>query len=147
MFILRADANRLTVRRREAVTSGSVGASGICFEFSPEWDGMTRTAVFKAGTVSRSVLLDGGNACVIPWEVLERPNVKLEAGVCGARGESVVFPTIWAGLGTVLEGATPGEEARPPTPDLWRQELDEELKRIPAPAEALTNLELEELLK
>lgn len=132
----------------------------------------------------------------------------LQVGVYGTRGEEEVLPTVWANLGVILEGAEPGEIARPPTPDLWQQELagkadgmkydglnlhlksgektlstvrivsnggdgsgttdhrlltgrdaerqhpmssidglTEEIKRIPAPIEALTNLELEELLK
>ena len=35
----------------------------------------------------------------------------------------MVLPTVYANLGTILEGAAPGENARPPTPDLWEQEL------------------------
>lgn len=85
---------------------------------------MDRTAVFRAGAESRSVLLDDDNACGIPWEVLVKPNVLLQAGVCGARDGEVVLPTVWADLGVILTGAAPGREVRPPTPELWRQELE-----------------------
>ncbi len=208
MTELHADKANLTVCRRELLTSGGVNAAAVRFTFSEDWAGLERTAVFRAGPVSRSVRLDERNTCAVPWEVLERHGPRLECGVCGRRGETLVLPTLWADLGTILEGAAPGEAARPPTPDLWEQALgrkadaldytaagdlglyagntllsavpipggggeggtadhrllthrdaetqhpvsaidglEEELRRIPPPAEAITNLELEELLK
>ena len=123
MFVMYADKNKLTVRQREPTTSGSVNVYQAQFEFSLDWDSMERVAVFKAGTVSRSVLLGEDNTCEVPWEVLAKPNVQLQAGVYGARGVSVVLPTVWTNLGMILEGVEPGEDARPPTPDLWQQEL------------------------
>ncbi len=123
MFCLFADKSDLTVTRQELVTSGSVNAHQVRFEFSPDWDGLSRTVVFRAGEESRSVVLDGGNETDIPWECLKVPGVQLSAGVYGKRGEELVLPTVWAYLGTVLEGAAPGEEAQPPTPELWEQEL------------------------
>ena len=123
MFVMYADKNRLTVRQREPVTSGSVNVYEAQFEFSPDWNGMIRTAVFRAGGESRSVLLDETNACLIPWEVLAKPGVPLLAGVYGTRSGEEVLPTVWAVLGTILEGVTTGENAQPPTPELWQQEL------------------------
>lgn len=207
MFILYADKNRLAVRQREPVTSGSVNVYEVRFQFSGDWDGLSRTAVFRAGHEVRSVPLDGGNTCAIPWEVLAEPGYQLKAGVYGTQGGALVLPTVWESLGTILEGAAPGEYARPPTPELWEQQLagkgdglnydglhlslmsgdkrlstveitsggegggtsdhraltnrdaegqhpigsiaglSEELDRIPEPVEALTNSELEALLK
>lgn len=207
MFILYADKNRLTVRKREPVTSGSVNIYTARFDFSSDWQGMTRKAVFKAGAVSRAVLLDESGECVIPWEVLTSHGQMLMAGVFGTLDE-IALPTTWALLGNILEGIPgDGEGTRPPTPDLWKQALEgkgdnlaytdngelglysgekllssvpiegggeggvtdhrrlsnrdaaeqhpiesitglrAELDRIPEPVEALTNSELEELLK
>ena len=42
----------------------------------------------------------------------------------------MVLPTVWVNLGTILEGAAPGENARLPTPDLWEQELAGKVDRI-----------------
>ena len=123
MFILYADKNQLTVRRCEPVTSGSVGVCTARFQFSPDWADMERAAVFKAGSESRSILLDESNACEIPWEVLVKPNIQLRVGVRGTRDGVEVLPTVWADLGTILPGAAVGQNAQPPTPDLWRQEL------------------------
>ncbi len=123
MFLLYANKTQLTVRRREPTTSGSVNVYPVCFEFSADWEGLTRTAVFKADGVSRSVLPDESGECTIPWEVLEKPMVRLMAGVYGTRGGEVVLPTIWADMGVIQPGVAPGREAQPPAPDLWRQEL------------------------
>lgn len=122
MFILYANKNQLTVRKRESVTSGSVNAYTARFEFSPDWQGLTAKAVFKGSGTTKTVLLDGGE-CVIPWEVLTSHGQPLMAGVFGTLDDTVL-PTIWASLGAVLEGVpTDGEGAKPPTPDLWEQEL------------------------
>lgn len=122
MFILYANKNRLTVREKEPVTSGSVDVYTARFEFSPDWKGLTRKAVFKVGKTSRAVLLDESGRCTIPWEVLTCDGHPLMVGVFGTSGETVL-PTTWADLGTVLEGAKLGEDAHPPTPEVWEQEL------------------------
>lgn len=123
IFILYANKNQLTVRKREPVTSGSVNVYRARFEFSDDWEGLTRKAVFQAGGKKVSVLLDESGVCDVPWEVLEKPMVPLEAGVYGTQNDTAL-PTTWANLGTVLLGAAPGDSARPPTPDIWQQELD-----------------------
>lgn len=122
MFVLYADKTQLTVREAEPVTSGSVNAYRVRFEFSRDWDGLEKTAVFRGGCAERTVLLDGAE-CTIPWEVLREPGHRLMAGVYGKRGEELVLPTVWAGLGQILEGVSSGEAAGPPTPELWEQEL------------------------
>jgi len=123
IFILRANKNKLEVLEREPVTSGSVNVYRVRFEFSPDWQGLTRKAVFKTGKGSRTVLLDESGECVIPWEVLTVYGLPLMVGVFGTLDETVL-PTIWTSLGTILEGvpiASP--DARPPTPDAWGQAL------------------------
>ena len=123
MFVLYADKNQLTVRRKEPVTSGSVNVCTARFEFSSDWAGLTRKAVFKAGKKSRTVRLDESGACGIPWEVLTTHGLPLMAGVFGTRDDTSL-PTTWALLGTILEGVPGnGEGARPPTPEVWEQEL------------------------
>lgn len=108
MTILYAHGNQLTVRKREPVTSGSVNVYPVQFEFSEDWDGLTRTAVFKAGAETRSILLDDTGKCIIPWEVLSSHGRQLTAGVYGTQDGDVVLPTVWADLGTILEGV-PGD--------------------------------------
>lgn len=124
MFILYADKNQLKVRQREPMTSGSVNVYQARFEFSEDWEGLDRTAVFRAGERSVSLLLDESGECSVPWEALAESGRRLDAGVYGKRGTEVVLPTVWADLGYIQRGAAPGEESRPPTPELWQQELD-----------------------
>ena len=106
MFELYANKASLTVRRREPLTSGVVDAVTAEFEFSADWEGLTRTAVFQCGGTSKSVLLGADGQCAIPWEVLSSHGRPLMAGVFGTRGGEVVLPTVWASLGTILEADT-----------------------------------------
>lgn len=129
MFDLYADKTALHLCRREPLTSGSVNVYRARFRLSAEWEGLRAAAVFRVGSHTVSALLEDGE-CLIPWELLEEPGRPLFAGVYGVRGDEVVLPTVWANLGTILEGAAPGEEARPPTPDLWEQELAQKGDRL-----------------
>ena len=122
MFRLFAEKNKLTLLEREPVTSGSVNVYGVSFEFSEDWAGLNKTAVFQAGCASREVLLGSSGACVVPWEVLRVPGYQLKAGVYGKQGGDVVLPTVWADLGVILEGVPTGGSP-PPSPELWEQEL------------------------
>lgn len=124
MFELYADKNKLTVTRREMVTSGSVNVYAARFEFSPDWQGLTRKAVFRGSGKTLTVLLDEGGECVIPWEVLTSHGQPLTAGAFGTRDETAL-PTVWANLGTILEGV-PGDSpgTKPPTPDVWQQTVE-----------------------
>ena len=95
MFVLYADKTQLTVRQKEPITSGSSNTYQVRFEFSPEWDGLAKAAVFQAGCAEKS----------IPQAVLKEPGYFLMAGVCGKLGEELVMPTVWANLGAIRTGA------------------------------------------
>lgn len=123
MLELYSEKSNLTIQKRETLASGGTNIYHARFTFSPDWDGLTRTAVFRGGGESVSVLLDESNACVIPWEVLVEPMARLKVGVYGTRGGDVVLPTVWADCGFIAEGAAPGGTAQPPTPDVYRQIL------------------------
>lgn len=130
MFILYADKNKLSVREREPVTNGSAGVYTVRFEFSPDWQGLTTKAVFRGSGKTLTVLLDDNGACIAPWEVLTAPGQPLMTGVFGTLDESVL-PTIWANLGTVLEGVPgDGPGAKPPTPSAWEQELAQKQDKL-----------------
>lgn len=124
MFLLYANKNQLNVLKREPITSGSVEVYQVQFQFSEDWNGLTRAAVFRAGQETRSILLNESGTCTIPWEVLTAHGKQLTAGIYGTREGTVVLPTVWANLGHILEGVTTGEDAQPPTPDLWEQRLE-----------------------
>lgn len=110
------------LRQQETITSGSQRAFSVFFNFECEtWSGLTKRAVFKAGSVTREVLLDVTHICEIPWEVLKKPNVKLEIGVYGTDENGVVLPTVWVSAGNIKQGTEQSEEAQNPTPDIWEQ--------------------------
>lgn len=124
MFELYADKVKLAVRRWEPVTSGSVEVYRVRFQFSEDWDGLEKTAVFKGGGETVSVLLDDSCQCSVPWEVLAVGGGYLSAGVRGTGADgTVVLPTVWASLGFIQEGAGAVGEAQPPAPDIWEQKL------------------------
>lgn len=125
MFVLYADNNRLTVHQREQVTSGSANIYFARFDFSPEWDGMERTACFRSGGRVVSVLLDESGGCTIPWEVMDLDDAgkRLMIGVCGMRDGGVVLPTVWADCGIIQQGAEVGAMSRAPTPGALAQSL------------------------
>lgn len=123
MIVLTASKSCLTASRRELLVEGAVNVSIVQFVFSSDWDGLTKTAVFQAGDDKYSVLLDESNETPIPWEVLQNPRRTLYAGVYGTVGGDLVLPTIWASLGTIQEGATPGQDTQPPTPTVYEQLL------------------------
>jgi hypothetical protein len=123
MIQLSAEKNRLVAENAEPITSGSVGVNWVQFTFDENWDGFTRTAVFRCGETSVSMALDDANTCAIPWEVLTTPNWGLQVGVYGTQGEDVVLPTVWAYLGTVREGASVSQEAAEHTPDVFQKVL------------------------
>ena len=114
MFILYANKNMLILRKREPMTSGSVNVYEAQFEFSEDWEGLERTAVFKAGSEVRSILLGEDNRCVIPQEVLSTPRVALRAGVYGVRDGVLILPTVWENLGIIQEGVAAGDTSPPP---------------------------------
>lgn len=135
MFILEANKNRLALKQRESVTSGSVNVYTARFAFSDDWDGLTRTAIFKAGEESRSVLLDDSNEAVIPWEVLKKPNIRLTCGVYGTKDGDTVLPTVWADMGVIWRGAELSEaeaQPQPPTPDSWEQLVQQSKEAVEA---------------
>lgn len=110
------------LRQQETITSGSQRVFSVFFNFECEtWSGLTKRAVFKAGGVTREVLLDVTHICEIPWEVLRKPNVKLEIGVYGTDETGVVLPTVWVSAGNIKQGTEQSEEAQNPTPDIWEQ--------------------------
>lgn len=128
MFKLYANKVRLQRIDEETITSGSVNAYDVYFQFDSNWTGLSRTAIFLAGDIKKSVLLDETGYCTIPWEVMQEDGRMLYAGVYGTRTdedgtETVVLPTMWVELGLIEVGATLGDSAQPPTPDIYNQIL------------------------
>ncbi|MFR4374638.1 MAG: hypothetical protein ACLT3G_11795, partial [Acutalibacteraceae bacterium] len=132
MIRLSATKAELIVVENEVVTSGAQRVFACVFALSEDWDGLDRTAVFRAGTRSVSVLLGSDNAAVVPWEVLQTPGITLHIGLYGAGPDGLVLPTVWAEIGMIRPGAYPGGDALPPTPGAYDQlvEIAENAEKI-----------------
>lgn len=105
---------------REPLTSGMVGQT-IHFEYSHDFDGLMITAVFTDGTNTINVV-NPGNECIIPHEVLTTVGATVKVGIYAVRGEELVIPTVYATIGTVLRGANPNEgSSGSPTIPTWQQ--------------------------
>ena len=124
MIIRHVSKAAITVAQSVLLPSGMVQAVQVRFCFSPEWEGLTRTAVFRAGQVSVSCLLDEENCCTVPWECLQTAGTHLMAGVYGTRAQEVVLPTVECSLRLICTGAQPAENTpQEPTPTLVQQLL------------------------
>lgn len=120
--ILISGARAELVDMEGILTSGMVGANAY-FTFDGEWDGLAKTACFRAGRVSRDVY-NIDNTCEVPPEVLMRSGPYLEIGVYGCNADNgyVVIPTVWVKVGPIQSGADPsGSPAAKPTPGAVEQ--------------------------
>ena len=120
--MIKITANGVCARaqRLEPLTSGMVGAK-VAFALSPDFDGLTVTAVFTNGAVTKDVLNPGGE-CFIPPEVLETAGKTVKVGIYAARGSELVIPTVYAPIGVVLPGADPsGDTSTSATLPMWAQ--------------------------
>ena len=120
--MIKITANGVCARaqRLEPLTSGMVGAK-VAFKFSPDFDGLTVTAVFTNGAVTKDVL-NPGEECFIPPEVLETAGKTVKVGIYAVRGSEIVIPTVYAPIGVVLPGADPsGDTSTSATLPVWAQ--------------------------
>ena len=109
------------VERPARITSGTVGLP-VEFTFDKPWEDLTKTAVFRAGCQERLAEINEGKATV-PWEVLEKHNVRLSVGVFGVNDDgTVAIPTIWTNVGVIYEGASLEGYATGNSPvSIWRK--------------------------
>lgn len=119
---LRVSGNQIQVTECPAViTAGTVGLNAE-FTFDSRWDGLTKTAVFKAGDKVIAAAMEN-NAHTVPWEVLKKPSQWLCIGVYGANAKgTAAIPTLWARVAVIHTGADP--EADPgvePTAPVWQE--------------------------
>lgn len=108
----------------ELLTAGMSKAVTVQFVFSPEWDGLTKTAVFSNGKTTVDVLAANwdGDTVPVPHEVLAVPGRYARVGVYGADESGVVLPTVWVSLGKVQPGADPsGDASADPSLPIWAQ--------------------------
>lgn len=121
MFKIKVNRNIISVQETESLTSGSVSVYHCQFSFDHSWEGFFRSAVFRVGSMVRTVPLDEGDTCDIPWELLVREHIGLpvEVSVYGTKDETEILPTIWDKLGRIRGGSEPGEDAKEFSPGVY----------------------------
>ena len=71
----------------------------VAFTFDPTWDGYTKTALLRAGTVEESVTLEN-DECILPATLLKTAGVKLNVCVQGSGAETK--ETAWGLISRIL---------------------------------------------
>lgn len=123
--ILRLDAEKLA--------SGSRNYVEAVFNFSEEWEGLIKTAVFTKNGFAFHVLLEE-DKCMVPAEVLETKGV-FKVSVFGGDLITVTNAEIHVAASGYAEGGSPAD----PTPDIYQQiiKMIEEIEREEIPEEKL----------
>lgn len=103
----------------KAIPSGQVGFSKIGFEFSPEWDGMTKIAQFMQGENKYNVAVEN-NECTCPNGLVK--------GWVSVRVRGYSETDVIATANEILLPVSTGFQSGgippiPPTPDLYQQFL------------------------
>lgn len=116
---------RGVILERVPLTAGTVGLD-CSFDFSDEWEGLTKTAVFEGSGVTKDVILLESTVKV-PLEVLAEPDGELRIGVYGMDDDgNIVIPTMYVDVGTILGNSV--DPSKDPTTDgtlpVWGQVLN-----------------------
>ena len=123
--------------RRGELNVGMAGAP-VEFDFSSEWDGLGKTAVFRCDGAKDQILGADGKTTVPP-EILTTPGMDVEVGVYAVKEDGTTWPapTTYCKIGRVGEGADPsGDESYPPTPSVGEQAVAAASKALALAQEA-----------
>jgi len=114
------------MRNLEPLTVGMSKAVPVKLTMSADWDGLAKTAIFKAGTtqidVTDAAWVDA-TTVFVPPEVLTKAGSRVQFGLYGTDSDdAIVIPTIWVNLGKVQPAPDPsGDPTTDPTLPVWAQ--------------------------
>lgn len=114
------------MRNLEPLTVGMSKAVPVKLTMSADWDGLAKTAIFKAGTtqidVTDAAWVDA-TTVFVPPEVLTKAGSRVQFGLYGTDSDdAIVIPTIWVNLGKVQPAPDPsGDPSTDPTLPVWAQ--------------------------
>lgn len=110
-----------TLTRAKPITEmvrDSRGYIYCAFEFSDDWDGATRHAIFSGADAHYIIILEN-DQCLVPWEVTDLPSFAVS--VVGYKGEDVRITTNIITVTLRDSGYVDGETPSEPTPDVYAQ--------------------------
>ncbi len=113
------------------ITQGMIGAQVQIEYVGDDWNGLSKTVVFRAGNayknafVCKDVVMNDP-LVAIPVECLESAGWVLMVGVYGISGDRMMaIPTLWANIGRVMHGTDPsGDVATDPSLPVWARIMD-----------------------
>lgn len=148
---LRFDVNNQSIKRVDdfKVVANSRNYLYAHFNFITEdWnDAPTKTALFTFNKLTKQVILDNKNSCLVPWEVLEKDGF-LEVSVFGGDLITVGVAKVRVNESGYREGTKP----EPPTPDVYSQiiadvdNVKQMVVDIDAKTQIATDEEVDEML-
>ena len=103
------------------VTTGSIGSIQCSFSFDAEWDGLTKTAIFRDADGNTYPILIIDDTCTVPNEAIAN-GCYLTMGVMGTRDGNVVVATEWKNVDLSTGCYT---AIAPPSEDIYLQILNE----------------------
>lgn len=123
MIIIDISGAHAAIRAQQTLTCGMTGQP-VLFRLDETWADLTKTAVFRAGDITRDVA-GIADVAVIPHEVLTVPGVPLQIGLYGTDPEGGrVLPTVWVSTDPICPGADPsGDPGLAPTSPAWQEAL------------------------
>ena len=102
IYCSKADA---TLQETETLTAGMVNTPVVQFTFSSDWNGLGKSAIVRAGTVIKEVVVSN-NQIVVPSECLAKAGVNLIIGVWGGNF-TTELPTVWCACGEIQDATNP----------------------------------------
>lgn len=102
IYCSKADA---TLQETETLTAGMVNTPVVQFTFSSDWNGLGKSAIVRAGTVIKEVVVSN-NQIVVPSECLSKAGVNLIIGVWGGNFTNEL-PTVWCACGEIQDATNP----------------------------------------
>lgn len=102
--IIVKDAN-ITVFNSVDITSDIIGLKCI-FNFNAAWKHLIKNVIFRAGTITKTIIDIQDNTVEVPVEVLQEVGSILDIGIEGISIDGTIeIPTIFAAIGRIYQGA------------------------------------------
>lgn len=136
---IKVTKQEVIIEDKNLVSKGEYNANKCLFEFSEEYDGLTKKAIFKCDDVIKEVAITL-NECIIPYEVLdpniEETSVEVRVYAYETSEENLVlryspnYDTFLKNRGSYIDGASESEEVTPSQFEQYSQKLNEGLEKL-----------------
>lgn len=135
---IKVTKQEVIIEDKNLVSKGEYNANKCLFEFSEEYEGLTKKAIFKCDDVIKEVAITL-NECIIPYEVLDpaldETSVELRVYAYEINEENLVlryspnYDTFLKNRGSYIDGASASEEVTPSQFEQYSQKLNEGLEK------------------